>query len=686
VIVGDDGRVRVLDFGLARAVESAAEAERGDAPLDASPEVSLTATGALIGTPLYMSPEQWAHRPVDARSDQFSYCVALHQALAGRHPFDDSSTVALRESVLDGPPPAMPASIPARLRPLLRRGLARAPDERFGDMDALLAALARRPWWRGRVAIAAGLVAAIGVAAVALSAPAPAIRGYRSEAITSRGDVLNASLSHDGNRVAFIAHGSLFVRDLASGGDERAVVRDRVCDDLMPTWSPDDRGVGFAVTDERGGYHEEIVDVATGRIRALPMLGYFAIGGDGRVASVRQFEKEISFHALETAGRPIASCALPGAFEAVSDLRYVPATRVFLVALDHDDRTRSIVELVPDCRARTIVSHGSVHLFAPTVDGERLLVQQDDGRLVEVGRDGRTRAVRGKLSDGSLVGVRRDGQIVQLLGREEWRLLRIRRGLPRTELAWGSGSTVLALSPDRASIAQVDRGALRVRRLDDFEPITGALASRVRAVGWSPDGARLAATIDRNDQTVAVRVIDVATGAASTDRAVPWAAAWASVTWLDDHRVALEAADGRTYRSLDLRTGADQDVMDRRGYPSGLSRSASDGALAFVWALPFAELTAPRQEVWLIAPGQAPTFVSAFGNGVAWSPDGASLIAFDEVTGTMRRFDRSGRVLEELPRVELSSGTRLEQLDEVGDGLVAHTVRFSADLQLGTPE
>jgi len=178
VLVARDGQVRVSDFGLvgmARASEDEAAAAGGGEPDGRSSPLyqSLTRTGAVLGTPRYMAPEQHRNAPVTAKADQFAFCVALHQALYGVPPFPGTTVGELRDRVLRGQPVAPPAEtgrrdVPARLRGIVLRGLALAPEDRWPDMAALIDAMthdpsvARRRRWR----IAAGGVAM--AAAVAL--------------------------------------------------------------------------------------------------------------------------------------------------------------------------------------------------------------------------------------------------------------------------------------------------------------------------------------------------------------------------------------------------------------------------------------------------------------------------------------------------------------------------------------
>jgi len=237
VLVGDDGRVRVVDFGIARgadgpemisvdqaleqsrtgkvmtpdtpsqgtlpgraagegAVQPFASTDRGVVPgfarggladtqraelaaagvgplpprMQASQletaipglsSVRLTRTGALVGTPAYMAPEQHIAARVDARADQFAFCIALYEALFGTHPFPGKNYFQLSLSKLGGKVDAMlgRTDVPAHVRKAILRGLLVDPDERFPDMNALLAALSFDPELRRRRRRVAALIA-----------------------------------------------------------------------------------------------------------------------------------------------------------------------------------------------------------------------------------------------------------------------------------------------------------------------------------------------------------------------------------------------------------------------------------------------------------------------------------------------------------------------------------------------
>ena len=148
VLVGDDGRVRVLDFGLARRLDIEAPVDDAD---DASGEPALldqelTKPGTAAGTPRYMAREQWLAKPLDGRTDQFGFCVALYEALTWRRPFDaDKGVVALAENVLAGRahPISPDLNLPAWLVTLVMRGLAPKADDRWPSMHDIIAELER---------------------------------------------------------------------------------------------------------------------------------------------------------------------------------------------------------------------------------------------------------------------------------------------------------------------------------------------------------------------------------------------------------------------------------------------------------------------------------------------------------------------------------------------------------------
>jgi eukaryotic-like serine/threonine-protein kinase len=168
VMVGDDGRVRVMDFGLARAHVSAGSSE--GAPSQPIPEPSsslassVTRVGALVGTPSYMAPEQFGHKELTAAADQFAFFVTLWEALYGERPFRGDSPVELIANILDGTrsSPAKARAVPGWLRRVCERGLAVEPAQRWPSMSALLDTLAKG---RTRAAVRKGL-AAVGVLAV----------------------------------------------------------------------------------------------------------------------------------------------------------------------------------------------------------------------------------------------------------------------------------------------------------------------------------------------------------------------------------------------------------------------------------------------------------------------------------------------------------------------------------------
>ncbi len=150
IMRGNNGTVKVLDFGLALAIAEATDDGVGLATASGSHSAlhsSVTQTGVTIGTPAYMAPEQFTGGAADTRSDQYSFCLTLWEGLTGRRPFRASTYDELLPARLAGAPswPQRAPAVPRRITEALQRGLSPAPEDRWPSMDALLGALSRSP-------------------------------------------------------------------------------------------------------------------------------------------------------------------------------------------------------------------------------------------------------------------------------------------------------------------------------------------------------------------------------------------------------------------------------------------------------------------------------------------------------------------------------------------------------------
>ena len=143
VIVARD-TVKVLDFGLARAIAGATTTST-TLPSSSSSlvDVQITMPGLLAGTPAYMAPEQCKPGPIDARADQFAFCVTLFEALYGERPFPAEDLRARLDAIAAGRVPTPPRDVPAWLHAATMRGLASDPSARHASMAQLLDAMQR---------------------------------------------------------------------------------------------------------------------------------------------------------------------------------------------------------------------------------------------------------------------------------------------------------------------------------------------------------------------------------------------------------------------------------------------------------------------------------------------------------------------------------------------------------------
>jgi tetratricopeptide (TPR) repeat protein/predicted Ser/Thr protein kinase len=226
VLIGEDGRVRVVDFGLARHDDVPGAPLAGDT---SQTDVDLTQAGSFIGTPAYMAPEQLLREPADALSDQFSFCVALFEGLYGYRPFKGATTTEISQAVLQNQrlDPPRDTEVPGWVHAALVRGLDIEPARRFPTIDALLEVLSIDPDQarRRRLGIAG---AALGVTLVA------AVGGYASYAIQAQNaatcsgareqlaGVWDEAVAADVRR-ALTANATAYAGDVAARVDQRLV-------------------------------------------------------------------------------------------------------------------------------------------------------------------------------------------------------------------------------------------------------------------------------------------------------------------------------------------------------------------------------------------------------------------------------------------------------------------------------
>jgi Tol biopolymer transport system component len=287
--VSEDGAVKVLDFGLAKAMAPAATSS-ADAMHSPTLTARATQLGIVLGTAAYMAPEQAKGRSVDQRADIWAFGAVLYEMLTGQRAFAGDDISEVLASVLKTEPEwqTLPAELPASMRRLLRRCLVKDPHKRLSSIgDARLeleeqetpvAAAAAVPASPRSVAarlwpLAAGIVVAALVAGLLWPPARPAGVGLsRLSIVAPPGseiypDSVQSAISPDGRMVAFVVGslvkraGQLWVRPLDSlvarrleGGDGGE----------LPFWSPDSRSIAFVA-----GGKLKVLTVATGRTEVL---------------------------------------------------------------------------------------------------------------------------------------------------------------------------------------------------------------------------------------------------------------------------------------------------------------------------------------------------------------------------------------------------------------------------------
>ena len=276
VMVTPDGKVRVMDFGLARQLERVTEdsisieAPDSDGPTEPGVrplESRLTNEGNVVGTPAYMPPEQYLG-VTDERSDQFSFCVSLYECIYGQHPFEARTAFGLTGNVQAGRVHEAPArtKVPLWLRKILLKGLKPRPEDRWSSMRELLDALgrdpaiARRRWLAACTALVAAVALAFGVHRASDSRRAFCLAGPDKLAaaweLPGTGKSKPEGPRHAAVRRAFLATGKLYAQDAIRSAMS-------FLDDYAAKWAGTYRDACEA-THTRGEQSEEVLDLRMG--------------------------------------------------------------------------------------------------------------------------------------------------------------------------------------------------------------------------------------------------------------------------------------------------------------------------------------------------------------------------------------------------------------------------------------
>jgi Tol biopolymer transport system component len=275
VKITPDEKVKVLDFGLAKAVET----DRSAASMSDSPTLSMMASqaGIILGTAAYMSPEQAKGFPADHRSDVFSFGVVVYEMLAGRQPFQGETAPDVLASVLVRDPELskLPPDLNPRLVEILRRCLEKSPKRRWqamGDLRSEIESVAaaprllpaagrieQRPLWRRAIPVAIGAVlsAVLAGAGVWMLRTPPPQPVARLAFLLPEGLALSAAgrhsvaISQDGQRMAFVANSRIYLRLLSELDAKPIPGTEGYQSVTSPAFSPDGLSLAFfALSDQ----------------------------------------------------------------------------------------------------------------------------------------------------------------------------------------------------------------------------------------------------------------------------------------------------------------------------------------------------------------------------------------------------------------------------------------------------
>jgi Tol biopolymer transport system component len=396
ILVTKSGRVKILDFGLAKQHVSSAGATQ---------TLTVTQPGTVAGTVAYMSPEQARGQELDARSDQFSFGVVLYELATGKRAFDRASAVETMTAIIRESPALFPATVPEPLQWTIERCLAKEPAERYdatrdlclelrtlsARLTTTSAAIAANATGRGRTLRFAMLtVAAFGIAGagwMAASRRAPSMPQLRYTPFSISGcNERMPAWSPDGRSIAYICdvdgQAQIFTRSMdAISGTQISSVSGRA---LLPFWSHDGSRVYFML-----GNDLYFTGAAGGAAQlALRDAAFGTFSPDGkRMAFLRPSDKRLWLANADGSGAsPYRSPGFPDELRVAASAFSPDGTRIaaFIATRQQDDILTQLWLLpLNGGAARRVPLQSSIGEFRNVVwfpDGRRVLASVAFGR------------------------------------------------------------------------------------------------------------------------------------------------------------------------------------------------------------------------------------------------------------------------------------------------------------------